>query len=190
MLSNNELNIIIQGCINQNSRNQEELYKFFYGFSAAICMRYVQKQDHLVEIVNDGFLKIYKELRSFNMPIKDGELVFRAWLKRIMINTSIDYYRKFIKNEPVKVDVEDKVDGLEYFTETAIEKMSYDELISLIQQLSPMYKLVFNMYVIDGMSHQEIADELKISIGTSKSNLSKARLNVIKLIEKKSYSAI
>ena len=153
-------------------------------------MRYIQKNDHLVEIINDGFLKIFKELSSFNMPIKDGEVVFRAWLKKIMINTSIDYYRKFIKNEPVKVDVEDKLDGVEYFTETPLEKMSYDELLSLIQQLTPMYKMVFNMYVIDGMAHQEIADELKISVGTSKSNLSKARHNIIKLIENKSYSVI
>ena len=186
MLNNVELNIVIQGCIKKNRRSQEDLYKLFYGFSAAVCLRYIHNKEDLTEVLNDGFFKVYKELETFNMPIANGEVVFKAWVRRIMINTSIDYYRKFIKNEPNIIEVNDDFNNVELASETPLQKMSYDNLLVIINKLTPMYKIVFNMYIIDGMSHQEIAEELKISVGTSKSNLSKARQNVIKLIESKS----
>lgn len=182
---NNELNIIIQGCIDQNRRSQQEFYKTFYGYAAAICMRYSHKKEDLVEIVNDGFLKIFKELHFFK-PSEDNNIaVLKAWMRRIIMNTSIDHYRKHIKAEPSILDVDEMNDNIVYQTETPIDKITYDELIKLLSQLTPMYRIVFNMYIIDGLTHEEIAKELKISIGTSKSNLSKARANIIKLIENK-----
>ena len=102
-----------------------------------------------------------------------------------MVNTSIDHYRKHIKAEPVFIDVDESVESFEQHNETPLDKMTYDELVKLFEQLSPMYRIVFNMYVIDGLSHNEIAKELKISLGTSKSNLAKARANIMKLIENK-----
>ncbi len=185
MPNNNELNIIIQGCVNQDRNNQREFYKIFYGYSAAICMRYSHKQTDLVEMVNDGFLKIFKQIQTFVIPNEHLEKSIRAWIRRIMINVSIDYYRKFVKDVPVIVDVEEKYEVLKDSYATPIDKISYDEIIKLVQKLSPMYRVVFNMYVIDGLTHDEIAKELNISANTSKSNLSRARLNIIKLIENK-----
>jgi RNA polymerase sigma factor (sigma-70 family) len=185
LLNNNELHIIIQGCIDQNRRSQQEFYKIFYGYGAGICMRYSHKKDDLVEIVNDGFLKVFKEFQSFKIPNAHFENTLRSWVRKIMINTSIDYYRKYVKYEPTIVDVDDKAESLEFVSETPLEKLTYDEVVKLVHQLTPMYRVVFNMFVIDGLSHDEIAKELNISPGTSKSNLSKARINMMKLIENK-----
>ena len=183
MFSDTELNIIIQGCINQDRKNQEVFYKLFYGYSAAICMRYTSKKEDLSEVVNDGFLKIYKEIKTFRIPNDNCAATLKAWIRRIMINTSIDHYRKYSKNEPNIVDADKQLEVQKADYETPLDKLSYDEVVKLVQELSPMYKMVFNMYVIDGLNHEEISKQLNISVGTSKSNLSKARLNVMKLIE-------
>lgn len=183
MFSNIELNIIIQGCINQDRNNQQAFYKYFYGYSAAICMRYTSKKEDLSEVVNDGFLKIFKEIQTFRTPNDNYTATLKAWIRRVMINTSIDHYRKYNKNEPSIVDVDKQLEIQKVDYETPLDKLSYDEVVKLVQQLSPMYKMVFNMYVIDGLNHEEISKQLNISVGTSKSNLSKARLNVMKIIE-------
>ena len=185
MLNNSELHIIIQGCVSQDRGSQREFYKFFYGYSAAICMRYSPKKDNLVEIVNDGFLKVFKQIQTFIIPKDHIENTIKAWIRKIMINASIDYYRKYLKDEPAKFDIEEKAEVLEANYLSPLDKISYDELVKLVQELSPMYKMVFNMYVIDGLTHDEIAKELNISANTSKSNLSRARMNIIKLIENK-----
>jgi len=186
LINNNELHIIIQGCINQNRNSQQNFYEIFYGYSAAICMRYTTLKEEMYEIVNEGFYKVYKEIKKFEAPLNENlELSLKAWLKRIMINTSIDYYRKYHKNEPNFSDVDSEIETQVYQTTTPIEKLTYDEVLKLINQLSPMYKLVFNLHIIDGLSHEEISKKLNISVGTSKSNLSKARYNIIKLMENK-----
>ncbi|MFY7965462.1 MAG: RNA polymerase sigma factor [Chitinophagaceae bacterium] len=159
------------------------MYKIFYGYAAAICMRYTTKKEDLVEVVNDGFLKIFNDFKNFRGVENNNEAIIRGWIKRIMINTSIDYYRKYYKNEPTIIETDTQLEIEIFKYETPVDKLSYDELIRLIQQLSPMYKMVFNLFVIDGLSHDEISERLNISVGTSKSNLSKARMNIIKLIE-------
>ncbi len=185
MLTNSELHIIIQGCINQNRSSQRDFYTIFYGYSAAICMRYNPKKDDLIEIVNDGFIKIFKQIEKFNQSSDHLDNSIKSWIKKIMINTSIDYYRKYNKNMPTISSIDTSAETLESFRETALDKISYDEILKLIQELSPMYRMVFNMYVIDGFSHDEIAKQLNISVNTSKSNLLRARMNIIKLMEKK-----
>ena len=190
LLSNNELHIIIQGCINQDRRNQQDFYKIFYGYAAAVCVRYTQTNDDLVEIVNDGFMKVFTQLNVFRVPAENCEAILRSWIKRIMVTTSIDYYRKYIKNEPKLVDVDDKEDAFEVHAETPIEKLTFDEVLNLVQQLSPTCKVVFNMYVIDGLTHEEIAKELGVSITASKSSLLRARKNIMKLIEIKNKTLV
>jgi RNA polymerase sigma-70 factor (ECF subfamily) len=143
-----------------------------------------------VEIVNDGFLKIFKQIQTFNIPNVHLDNTIRAWIRRFMINVSIDYYRKFVKDVPVTVEVEEKSELLSDNYTTPLDKISYEEVIKLVQELSPMYRMVFNMYVIDGLNHEEISKQLNISVGTSKSNLSKARLNVMKLIENKHIAKV
>lgn len=173
------------GCIDHNRISQKDFYKIFYGYAAAICNRYVNNSDELIEVVNDGFLKVYKELHKFDSNVLNLESRLKAWIKAIMIHTAIDHYRKKTKDRVNANYVSDNVEYLSFNEETPLDKLSYYEILELVNKLSPMYKLVFNMSVIDGMSHNEIAKHLNISEGTSKSNLFKARQTIIKLIEKK-----
>lgn len=129
------------------------------------------------EIVNDGFMKVFQKIDQHAT-----ESSFKAWLRKIMINSSIDHYRKEVKHRH-----HEEINGktfLESVNNNALDDLSYAELISMIQKLSPAYRAVFNLYVIDGFTHQEIAQALGISEGTSKSNLMKARENLKKMIEK------
>jgi RNA polymerase sigma-70 factor (ECF subfamily) len=144
-------------------------------------MRYAHSDDDAMEIANDGFLKIFKELGSFQARYEDVEASLKGWMKKIMVNTSIDHFRKNQKHQ-MNISIDDKLFHIEDHAETTIDKLSYEEIFKLVQQLSPVYRTVFNLYVIDGYKHEEIAKQLKISIGTSKSNLSKAKINIQKMI--------
>jgi len=145
-------------------------------------MRYAPNNDDAMEIVNDGFLKIFKKLSSFEARHEDMEGSLKGWIKRIMLNTAIDHFRKNNKYL-MKVDMGDKVLSIPDETETSVDKMSYDEIYKLIQKLSPMYRTVFNLYVIDGFKHEEISRQLNISVGTSNSNLAKAKINIQKMMK-------
>lgn len=147
----------------------------------SICMRYTHTDDDAMEITNDGFLKIFKELASFQARYEDVEASLKGWMKKIMVNTSIDHFRKNQKYQR-NVSIDDNLFHIEDHAETSIDKLSYDEVYKLVQQLSPVYRTVFNLYIIDGYKHEEIAKQLKISIGTSKSNLAKAKINIKKMI--------
>ncbi len=148
----------------------------------AICMRYCNSKDDAMEVVNDGFMKIYKELASFKPRYDNYEAPLKGWMKSIFVNTSIDHFRKNNKNYLVS-EIEESHFEMEHNGETAIDKMSYKEIMDVVQQLSPVYKTIFNLFVIDGFKHEEIAGRLKISVGTSKSNLSKAKANIQKMLK-------
>lgn len=149
-------------------------------------MRYAHTKDNMVEIVNDGFLKIFKELHSFKPVFEDEEISLKGWIKKIMINTSIDYHRKYYKQQMMSGSQDETtIEKIEYHSETAIDKLSYNEIMKKVQSLSPVYRTVFNLHVIDGLTHEEIADQLGISVGTSKSNLFKAKINLKKMLETK-----
>ncbi len=150
----------------------------------SICMRYAHTDDDAMEIANDGFLKIFKELASFQARYDDVEASLKGWMKKIMVNTSIDHFRKNQKYQ-MNVSIDDNLFHMEDHAESSIDKLSYDEVYKLVQQLSPMYRTVFNLYVIDGFKHEEIAKQLKISVGTSKSNLAKAKINIKKMIHER-----
>jgi RNA polymerase sigma-70 factor (ECF subfamily) len=145
-------------------------------------MRYAPNNDDAMEIVNDGFLKIFRKLSSFEARYDDMEGSLKGWIKRIMLNTAIDHFRKNNKYL-MKVDMGEKVLNIPDETEDSVDKMSYDEIYKLIQKLSPMYRTVFNLYIIDGFKHEEIARQLNISVGTSKSNLAKAKVNIQKMMQ-------
>ena len=173
---------IIHGCIKANRDSQKLFYQLYYGYSLGICMRYCNNTDDASEIVNDGFLKIYRALGSFNPQYTDVEASLKGWMKRIMINTAIDHLRK--NNQRFLVaEIFDNHFNIADETETSIDQMSYKEIIAIVQKLSPVYRAVFNLFVIDGYKHEEIAEKLKISVGASKSNLSKARMNIKKMLQ-------
>jgi RNA polymerase sigma factor (sigma-70 family) len=173
---------IIQGCVNAKRESQKMLYQHYYGYSMGICMRYCSSEEDAEEILNDGFLKVFKALDSFNPQFSDIEASFKGWIKRIMINTAIDHLRKNNKRFLV-VEIFDNHFNIADETETSIEKMTYQEILAVVQKLTPVYRTVFNLFVIDGFKHEEIAEQLKITVGASKSNLSKARMNIKKMLQ-------
>ena len=144
-------------------------------------MRYAQNEDDAMEITNDGFLKIFRELQSFSARYDDVESSLKGWMKRILINTAIDHFRKNQKFQ-ANLSLDDSLYEAADHSASSIDKLSYDELYRIVQQLSPVYRAVFNLYVIDGFKHEEIAKQLKISVGTSKSNFAKAKINIQKML--------
>ncbi len=128
----------------------------------SISMRYCNRNEDAVEIVNDGFLKIFNSLHSFQATNENYEASLIAWIKKIMINTSIDHYRKNYKNHFFPDNNEER-NKLFVDDETIIDRLSYKEIILIVQRLSPAYRTVFNLYVIEGLTHDEIAQLLNIS---------------------------
>lgn len=169
---------MIKGCVEKDRESQKMLYKHFYSYAMSVCLRFASNNEDAVEILNDGFMKVFTKTDRYN-----PSLSFKGWLRKILINTALDHYRKNLKfshNQPLSGNGKEYV----YKSETALDKLSYEELVQMIQRLSPAYRAVFNLYVIEGYSHEEIAKLLAISIGTSKSNLSKARANLRDMLQK------
>lgn len=176
----NNINDLIAGCCRKERSSQEMLYRNFFGYGLSICLRYAQNREEAVEIMNDGFLKIFQHIQSF-----DTSRSFKTWLAKIMVNTAIDFLRS--KKKLVFVDDISQVPepGTD---EKIVDKLSYDELVKHVQALPPAYRAVFNLYVMEGYQHQEIAAILRISEGTSKSNLFKAKKILKERIIKTSMS--
>lgn len=147
----------------------------------AVCMRYCNSKDDAMEVVNDGFMKVYRELPVFKPRYDNFEVSLKGWMKTILVNTAIDHFRKNNKNYVI-AEIDESHFEMEHAAETAIDKMSYKEIMDLVHQLSPVYKTIFNLFVIDGFKHEEIATQLNITVGTSKSNLSKAKANIQKML--------
>lgn len=172
---------LVNECVNGDRKAQKELYKLFYGKMMSVCYRYAANKDEAKDILQDGFVKVFQHLKSYNFK---GSL--EGWIKRIVVNTAIDCYRK---NKGVHfVDDEDNyiLDNNNAESEEVIySKFGVEVIMDCIQELSPVYRTVFNLYVMEGYSHKEIADELNINEGTSKSNLAKAKRNLRQLLEQK-----
>lgn len=162
-----ELQELIAGCLQHSRKDQKMLYKAFYGFAMSICLRYAGNRYEASEIMNQGFLKVFTNLHKY-----DKARPFIAWVGRIMMNTSVDYYRSNLK-----LSLHDDLDAAEDIGHNDLpdQKLNYDDLLSMVQQLPNAYRTVFNLFAIEGFSHEEIATKLNISTGTSKSNLFKAR---------------
>jgi len=162
-----DLQRLIDGCIEQDRQSQELLYKRFYGFAMKICLRYAANRYEASEVLNDGFFKAFTNIEKY-----DKRYPFKSWLSKIMYNSSIDYYRANLRwSQLASLDKSDYV-----MKEANIEhKLGYEDLLATIQRLPPAYRLIFNLYAIDGYSHEEIAEMVGISASTSRSNLHKAR---------------
>ena len=183
MLTVPELTEHIEGCVRNSRESQKTIYSSFYGYALTICERYAGNNDDALEILNDGFLKIFKELHKYRPAYTDSMASFKGWLRKIMIYTAIDHYRK-IKKHLVNNHTDPSVLQIASKYETALDKLSYDEILKAIRKLSPAYRTVFNLFVIEGLSHDEISKKLGIAEGTSKSNLAKARMHLQKILLK------
>ena len=149
----------------------------FYAYGMSITLRYANSRDEAAEILNDAFMKVFDNITSFN-----PDRSFKPWLRTIIVNTAINHFHKTHngwKREELEV-VKNKM-GVE---ETVISGISYQEIVDLVQELSPAYRMVFNLYVIEGFKHKAIAAMLGISVGTSKSNLAKAKKNLQVMLER------
>ena len=181
MLSADELNLFIRGCALNERESQKKIYNAFYGYAMAICDCYANNEDDAVEILNDGFLKIFKEIHRYKPAYTNEINSFKGWLRKIMVYTAIDHFRKNKKHRLVgELDITTVQTSAQ--EENGLDKLSYDEIIRFIQNLSPGYRIVLNLFIEEGFSHEEIADQLGISIGTSKSNLAKARKQLQKIL--------
>ncbi len=147
----------------------------------SICMRYARSRDEAMEILNDSFLKVFTKTDRY-----DSEKSFKGWLRRILINTALDHYRHEVKHYFHSAIENGQTTSVEA---AIIGELAHEELIGMVQRLSPAYRMVFNLYVIDGFTHDEIAEQLGISEGTSKSNLARARQHLKEMVQKSSNNA-
>lgn len=167
---------ILTGCVNKDRASQKKLYELFYGKMMAVCMRYATDTEEAKDLLNEGFMKVFTNIHKFK-----PEHSLESWIRRIMINNAIDAYRKNKKHK-YNVDIEQAYSVAR--NETVSSDLGVEEIMKLIQKLSPAYRTVFSLYVIDGFNHREISEKLGISEGTSKSNLSKARMKLQQMIKK------
>jgi RNA polymerase sigma-70 factor (ECF subfamily) len=167
---------IIEGCVRGDSKCQRIVYEKFYGRMLGACMRYAKDREEARDILQDGFLKVFT-----NIKLYAGSGSFEGWVRKVIINTALDYIRKskqliqYANSDYVEENAEEikeENDNEEYLN------LSTNDIMKAVQQLPASYRTVFNMFVVDGFSHQEIADQLGINIGTSKSNLAKAKIHL------------
>jgi RNA polymerase sigma factor (sigma-70 family) len=179
-----KLKLIIEGCLRNERRAQEELFRHFYGKMLVVCMRYMNDRDSAQEVLQEGFIKVFEKLGAF-----DYKGSFEGWIRRIIANTAIDSIRKS-KKDPYLTDNDNDFklgaeDEIEMREEMEITDIKAEIAMEAIQKLSPAYRAVFNLYVLEEYSHKEIAEILGISEGTSKSNLAKAKMNLQKMLSDK-----
>ena len=160
---------MLDSCKRRDRNSQDRVYKIFYGYAIGICLRYSKTRDEAIEIVNDGFMKIFTRLDKYSKGLS-----FKGWMRKIMIHSAIDYYRRNEKHYH-SLDISYAQYQEDSSTETILGKLSAEEIMKAVQSLPPSYRMVFNLYAIEGFKHEEIAGQLNISVGTSKSNLSIAR---------------
>ncbi len=180
-----QIKALLHDCQKGSREAQKKLYELFYGYAMSVCLRYTKTKEEAKEIMNDGFMKFFTHMHQH-----DERASVKSWLRRIMINTAIDHYRKHNKHYNHK-DIDDTVVQNIPDSTQGTEPISYDDLIQMVQKLPDSYRTVFSLYVIDGYSHEEIAKQLGIVVGTSKSNLFKARehlKNQLKKINVNSYA--
>jgi RNA polymerase sigma factor (sigma-70 family) len=158
---------LIKGCIEGDRRIQQELYNRFSPKMYAVCLRYMGNADDAQDILQEGFIKVYKNIERFR-----GEGSFEGWIRRIFVNTAIEQIRK----KKMDVSLTEKEEIIEFKTVSAIDSINEKDLLKIVSGLSPGYRSVFNMYVVEGFSHKEIGELLGISEGTSKSQLARARM--------------
>lgn len=175
---------VIDGCLAGERRSQQLVYELFYGKMMSVCLRYTKNHDQAKDILQDGFIKVFRNLGKFK---RDGG--FEGWIRRIMVNTAIDHFRRarhsylLLGEDRSMEEFEDLAEENNNESDEVLDLKPAD-VINAMQKLTPAYRTVFNLYVFEDMSHKEIAETLDISIGTSKSNLAKAKNNLKRLLKK------
>ncbi len=172
------IEILIDSCIAGVASGQKALYKMFFGYGKSICLRYSSNREDAEEVLNDGFMKVFRNLAKY-----DRTKSFKAWFRTILVNTCIDFYRK---KEKLTYEYDDvHYEGV-FYEENAFDRLAAEDILLMVQKLSVSYRTVFLMYAVDGYSHKEIADQLNINEVTSRTNFLKAR-NKLQIMIKDTY---
>jgi RNA polymerase sigma factor (sigma-70 family) len=159
--------VLVEACVNQERWAQQHLYEAHYSQMMAVCLRYASSKEEALDILHDGFLKVFRYIHKYT-PVNS----LGAWIRTIMVNTCIDHFRKQKKRHT------ESLEDTHFIYDdqpNPISQMSEQDVLKAVQSLPPTYRAVFNMYVIEGYSHKEIGELLEINESTSRSNLVKAR---------------
>ncbi|NRF40475.1 RNA polymerase sigma factor [Pedobacter foliorum] len=166
-LTQYSINELLEGCKAGNRKMQEALYRQTASKMLVVCMRYAKDRMEAEDVLQMGYIKVFQKVNEYR-----GDGAFEGWIRRVMVNTAIESYRKNLRSLNV-VPIEDAYD--QPSTGFDFSRLGMQDLLKLIQKLADGYRVVFNMYIIEGYSHKEIAETLGISEGASKSQLSRAR---------------
>lgn len=166
---------LIKGCVAGDRRLQELLYQRFAPKMYAVCLRYAGNADDAQDLLQEGFIKVYRNLEKFR---REGS--FEGWMRRVFVNTAIEHYRRKVTLNTIGEKEERSIEDGSW---NILDQLAERDIIALVQELSPGYRSVFNMYVIEGYSHKEIGDILEISEGTSKSQLARAKAILQKKVQ-------
>jgi len=180
-MQNKELLAHIKGCLLGDDKSQRWVFERYYRVMFGVCLRYISDHDATQDVVQEGFLKIFLSMHKYS-----SKGSFEGWMRRIMVNTAIDAIRSR-KATGLILGVEESFDSFveeETHTSEDDDEMNFTvhDVQAAMAKLSPMYRMVFNLHVFDNLAHKEISDQLGISVGTSKSNLAKARRNLRKIL--------
>jgi RNA polymerase sigma-70 factor (ECF subfamily) len=166
---------MVKGCIREEAKAQEGLYRHFYGYGMGICLRYAGNRDEALEILNEGFLKAFTKIRKygFDMP-------FKSWLRKILVNTAIDHFRAANRAGGIHASISEvqtpSVDA------GVVSQLTAQEILALMRHLPEALRISFNLYEIEGYNHEEIGKMLGIPPGTSRSNLTRAKKRLRELV--------
>lgn len=169
-------NKLIESCKSNDREAQYRLYNLLSGKMFAVCLRYAKHREAAEDLLQEGFVKVFTHIDKFR-----GEGSFEGWVRRIIVNTAVEHYRRSTKMYPM-VNVEDINRDIPW-VDTG-ENLELEDLMNMINKLSQGYKTIFNLYVVEGYSHKEIAEMLEISEGTSKSQLARARYLLMEMVKK------
>lgn len=169
---------LFRRCLEGESRAQELLYKRYFSFAMSLCMRYSRDKYEAMQIVNDSYMKVLRNIREF-----DSSKSFRSWYGRILINSAVDNYRRNLKHSS-HLQISNEMEADEEQEPSISAELSVNELLSLFNRLPDNHRLTFNLYEIEGYSHEEIGQILGISPSTSRSNLSRAKKMLRELYKK------
>jgi RNA polymerase sigma-70 factor (ECF subfamily) len=172
---------LIRACVRKERWAQQVLYEECYGPLMAVCLRYAKSEDEAMDILHESFIKIFRNIRKY----QPGTSLL-AWMRRITVNTAIDFYRRNARRRTEDIDEAFQLSTNEA---DAISQCTEQEILAAIQQLTPAYRTVFNLYVLEGYSHKEIADQLDITESTSRSNLVKARAKLQEMLVERNQDA-
>lgn len=168
---------LVQACINKERWAQKKLYEDNYPKMMPVCLRYANHREDAMDILHEGFIKVFIHIEKYQPGTS-----LHSWIRRIMVNTAIDYYRKEVRRRTESLDNAYKERSND---PDVVSLMSAAEITACLQELSPAYRAVFNLYVVEGFPHKDIADQLGISESTSRSNLVKARVKLRNIIYKR-----